>query len=106
MTDSATAGSGFLCLDNDDATAERFATLLDEAGLSPAQMNPWNAYPWYINRVPRTAELAAGVDPLRRLLERLPNLRVIMLNGTDAAKGWKLFSGFYPAAAVKYKVLS
>jgi hypothetical protein len=36
------------CLETDDATAERFATLLDEAGISPAEMVPWNAYPWFI----------------------------------------------------------
>ena len=61
MTDSEGVGSGFLCLENDDATAERFAALLDEAGISPAQMNPSNAYPWYINRAPRARELGAGI---------------------------------------------
>lgn len=50
MTDSSGKGSGFLCLENDDSAAERFATLLHEAGLTPDAMVPWNAHPWYINR--------------------------------------------------------
>ena len=45
-------GSGFLCLENDDATAERFANLLDEVGIKVSETLPWNAYPWYINREP------------------------------------------------------
>jgi hypothetical protein len=78
-TDTAHGGSGFLCLENDDNAAERFATLLADAGIAPARMTPWNAYPWYINRKPNAAELAAGLDPLRRLLGRLPHIRVVML---------------------------
>jgi len=48
-----------------------------------------NAYPWYINRKPRAAELKAGVEPLRRLLGLLPRLRVVMLHGRDALAGWR-----------------
>lgn len=66
MTNSDYGGSGFLCPENDDATAERFATLLDEAGIAVSAILAWNAYPWYINRMPRAAELEAGVEPLRR----------------------------------------
>jgi hypothetical protein len=60
-------GSGFLCPENDDASAERFATLLDGAGIAVSETQSWNAYPWYINRSPRAAELETGVEPLRRL---------------------------------------
>ena len=66
MTHADTKGSGFLCLENDDAAAERFATLVAEAGIAPERMVPWNAYPWYINRKPNASELAAGLEPLRR----------------------------------------
>ena len=91
-TNDASDGSGFLCLENDDATAEQFANLLDEAGISPAEMVPWNAYPWFINRRPKTGELDAGIEPLRRLVELLPRLRVVMLNGTDAQTAWRRFA--------------
>lgn len=79
-THSQLGGSGFLCLENDDATAERFATLLDGAGIAVSETLAWNAYPWYINRSPRAAELEADVEPLRRLLGLLPRLRVVMLH--------------------------
>src|SRR2546422_9811421 len=42
MTNSAAGGSGFLCLENDDASAELYATLLDEAGIPASRMVPWN----------------------------------------------------------------
>src|SRR3954447_510476 len=57
MTNVEKRGSGFLCLEKDDAAAEWFATLLAGAGITPERMNPWNAYPWYINRKPNAAEL-------------------------------------------------
>jgi len=105
MTNAAERGSGFLCLENDDAAAERFATLLHEAGIAPDQMNPWNAYPWYINRKPNATELSAGLDPLRRLLRLLPQLRVVMLNGGDAQALWKKLQQRHPELASRYEVL-
>jgi hypothetical protein len=88
MTDSSERGSGFLCLENDDPAAELYASLLDEAGIAPSRMVAWNAYPWYINRKPTSAELAIGVGPLKRLLDRLPRLRVVLLHGGDAQAMW------------------
>ncbi len=61
-------GSGFLCLENDDATAQRLADLLDAVGLRPEDCTAWNAYPWYINSEPNAAQLDAGVGPLVELL--------------------------------------
>ena len=54
-------------------------------------MLPWNAYPWYVNAAPTRAQLVAGADPLRRLIELMPGLRVVLLLGKDAQAGWKLF---------------
>jgi hypothetical protein len=105
MTNATRGGSGFLCLENDDPAAERFATLLHEAGLAAQDMTPWNAYPWYINRKPTTAELNAGIHPLRRLIAILPRLQVVMLNGGDAQTLWGKFSAQYPGDARKYLVL-
>jgi hypothetical protein len=102
MTNAAQNGSGFLCLENDDPAAELFATLLASAGLTPAQMIPWNAYPWYINRKPTARELKAGLSPLLRLLDLLPRLRVVMLNGGDAQYIWRRLTATRPAVVAPY----
>jgi len=44
----AHTGSGMLCVENNDATAERMADLLAQARIPVAALLPWNAYPWYI----------------------------------------------------------
>jgi Uracil DNA glycosylase superfamily len=104
-THSQHGGSGFLCLENDDATAERFASLLDGAGIPVAETLAWNAYPWYINRSPRAAELEAGVEPLRRLLGLLGRLRVVMLHGGSARDGWRRLAGRHPDLVVRLEVI-
>jgi hypothetical protein len=107
MTDAKCGGSGFLCLENDDPTAERSATLLDEAGIAASDMNPWNAYPWYVPEGSLTArQRAAGVEPLRRLIALLPRLQVVMLHGNNAKDTWKRFESRYPEVARRFLVLS
>jgi hypothetical protein len=96
-TQGEQGGSGFLSLENDDASAERFATLLEEAGIPATETLPWNAYPWYINRDPRAAELEDGVEPLARLLGLLPRLRVVVLLGGSAQDGWRRLERRHPA---------
>lgn len=86
-----TDGSGFLSIENDDPTAERQHHFMHEAGIDPADVLPWNAYPWYINAKPTTRQLRYGTDPLRRVIEMLPDLRAVLLLGSDAAHAWKLF---------------
>jgi Uracil DNA glycosylase superfamily len=105
MTNSKGRGSGFLCPENDDATAERFATLLDNAGIAVSTILAWNAYPWYINRKPQAAELEAGVEPLRRLLALLPQLQVVMLHGGSAQDGWRRLTRRHPDAAIRLEVV-
>lgn len=85
----ADSGSGFLATENDDPTAERQFMLFESAGISPRQVLPWNAYPWYINRQPTAAELDAGAEVIVELLDLLPDLRVVLLQGRDAEAGWK-----------------
>jgi hypothetical protein len=102
MTNRTNSGSGFLCLDNDDASAELHATLLAEAGIPASKMTPWNAYPWYINRKPNAADLRAGLKPLRRLLEFPPPLRVVMLHGGDAHALWAKFDAGHALVTSKY----
>lgn len=89
-------GSGFLSVENDDQTAERQCHFFVEAGLDSADVLPWNAYPWYINTAPTAAQLAAGIEPLRRVIELMPQLQVILLLGKDAQHGWRLFTNAHP----------
>jgi hypothetical protein len=104
-THSQYGGSGFLCVENDDASAERFATLLDGAGMPVSETLSWNAYPWYVNRLPRAAELEAGVEPLRRLLGLLARLRVVMLHGGSAQDGWRRLARRHPDLALRFEVV-
>lgn len=85
----AGSGSGFLCIENDDPTAERQCELFAEHGISPRLVLPWNAYPWYINRAPNAAEREAGAEVLVDLIQLLPELRVVLLQGNDAADVWR-----------------
>lgn len=95
-TQKANEGSGFLCMENNDATAEAISKLFGDAGIDASDIVPWNAYPWYINRAPKAVELNAGVAPLNRIIELLPKLRVVMLHGGSAHDGWKRLTHQYP----------
>lgn len=92
-------GSGFLCIENDDPTAERQCHAFAEAGIEALDTTPWNAYPWYINRKPNASEQQAGVDPLVRLLALLPDLRVVLLQGGDAQATWRRLERKHPEIA-------
>lgn len=84
-------GSGFLSVENDDPSAERMGQFFRGAGIDYRDVVPWNVYPWYINANPTTEQLRAGVEPLRQLMGLMPHLRVVLVHGTSAEKGWKLF---------------
>ncbi|MBA9004224.1 uracil-DNA glycosylase [Thermomonospora cellulosilytica] len=97
-------GSGFLCTENDDPTAEFQARAFEAAGIQPQDLTPWNAYPWYINRAPTSRELDAGVTVLAALIGLLPDLQVVLLQGVDAQKAWKRFTKRYPTVANRFTV--
>ena len=92
------AGSGFLCIENDDASAALQCELLDHAGLSAADLLPWNAYPWYINRKPSAGELLLGLPTILRLLELAPAIQVVVLQGADAQAAWRLLERHHSQA--------
>ena len=98
-------GSGMLCAENDDPTAELFSNCLDAAGLDVARTITWNAYPWYINKSPTASQLDAGIMPLRRLLKLLPDVSVVMLMGRRAEDSWARFRKRYPTASGSYAVI-
>ncbi|WP_037628789.1 uracil-DNA glycosylase [Streptomyces aureus] len=82
-------GSGFLCVENDDPTAELQAQIFEAAGITPRDLTPWNAYPWYINRSPKASELQAGAEVLKQLLEMMPSTEVVLLQGNEAQDVWR-----------------
>jgi hypothetical protein len=92
-------GSGFLCVENDDPTAQTQMELMALAGVQAVDVTPWNAYPWYINAAPRPAQLDAGVDPLRRLLLLMPRLVAVLLQGNEAHSSWKRLTNRHPDIA-------
>lgn len=90
------SGSGFLCVENDDPAAELQCDLLAKAGLSPADLLPWNAYPWYINAAPDGAKLRAGLPTLVRLLELAPRVEVLLLQGGEAQRSGRMLARHHP----------
>lgn len=92
------SGSGFICLENDDPTAERLCVLFERSGIDARLSVPWNVYPWYINRKPNANQIARGASVLAELIDLLPYLRVVMLHGDDAVAGWKKLIRFHPEA--------
>lgn len=98
-------GSGMLSIENDDPTAERYSTFLSAAGIKVGDLLPWNIYPWYINANPTPQQLQHGLEPLRRVLDLLGNLKVVMVHGGAAQRGWRLFAQAYPTIASRYQVI-
>lgn len=93
---SADHEHGFLCIENDDPTAEAQATLFESVGISPSDVTPWNAYPWYINAAPRAAQLHLGLEPLFRVLELLSQPSVLLLQGGHAQTTGRKFDKRWP----------
>lgn len=83
-------GSGFICVENDDATAERMMLFCERAALDVREVTPWNAYPWYINAKPTTTQLASGLSPLLHVAELMPELKVIIFFGGSAQHAGRL----------------
>jgi len=83
-------GSGLISMDNDDGTAANGFLGLVESGLPrPLTLN-WNIVPWYLRavRTPTPAEIGEAAPYLGRLLDLLPDLRVVLLLGKAAQAGW------------------
>lgn len=83
-------GSGMLCVENDDQSADTQFGLMEQAGLTPADFTPWNAYPWFIGRAPTAAEIREASSSLVGLIDLLPKLKVVMLQGGQAQAAWRI----------------
>lgn len=88
-------GSNFISAENPDPTARNTLVLREEAGIRPDEVLHWNIVPWFVSngariRPPRRSEIREGVAYLERLIELLPNLRVILAMGRNAEQGLHL----------------
>ncbi|SDG32573.1 Uracil-DNA glycosylase [Microbacterium sp. 77mftsu3.1] len=87
---NARPGSGFISVDNDDATAANLWNARDTAGLH-GDFLAWNIVPWYLGPAsvkPTTAEVAEGANALVEVMQLLPRLEIVVLSGRFAQKGW------------------
>ena len=87
-------GSGFISMDNNDATAQTVFDLTRHAGVPRDWISIWNIVPWYVGdgkriRAVKPIEIKEGRGHLRELLALLPKLRVVVTLGEHAAKGWE-----------------
>lgn len=87
----AGSGSGMVCVENDDPSAERHYNFLRNAGIAHDQLMVWNTYPWYINSKPSSAQIDRGLKPLGRVVSLCPELKVVMAHGGEAQIAWKRF---------------
>jgi hypothetical protein len=90
-------GSGMICIENDDQTAKTLCGLIVQAGLTPRDVIPWNAYPWYINKKPTPMQLRVATPTLLGLIDLLPKLEVVVLQGDDAQLAWRMALREQPA---------
>ena len=82
--------TGIVSIDNDDSAAANLWRALSATGLDRRHVLVWNAVPWYVGspdkiRPPRPAEVRAGRIWLLRLVDRLPELSVVICLGRAAA---------------------
>lgn len=88
-------GSGFVSPDNNDGTAENMWRLLREAGVDRArEVVTWNIVPWYIGgdrkiRPADSPDLLEAAPFIEELLSLLSRLKVVVLLGRHAARGWE-----------------
>lgn len=95
-------GSGFISPDNNDDSAAAVFELEREAGLRRERLLHWNVVPWYVGdgtkiRAVNKADRVEAASWLAELLALLTSLRVVILCGDAAPKGWDEYSGPRPA---------
>lgn len=84
-------GSSFVSRDNPDPTARNLSELLQEADIDRNRTLIWNIVPWYVGtgkriRAVTAAEVEEAMPWLERLLNLLPQLKVIVLMGRKAQR--------------------
>lgn len=105
-------GSGFISRDNNDPTADAIFRFMLKAGIDRKQTAIWNLVPWWngTRKVTRE-EQEAGYTATQELLEKLHNLKNVVLVGRRAAKfesrmnspGIKVLVSDHPSPLVRAK---
>lgn len=84
--------TGLISADNPDGTAENMSCLLKLAGLSRDRVLMWNSFPWQLSAqqvvVPGENHLREAAQVTLELISLLPQLKVVVLVGSRAARGW------------------
>ncbi len=87
-------GSGFVSVDNEDRSAELTWQLFGDVGVNRStDVVLWNVVPSYVGdtrhiRAVTDRDLDASRPALVRLLELLTELRIVVLVGAKAQRGW------------------
>ena len=76
--------TGYATRENPDPSARNFTEAHDDAGFRREDTISWNIVPWYSEEADK--EVGAALPWLGRLLDMLPELRVVVLCGQTA---WK-----------------
>jgi hypothetical protein len=80
--------SGFISRNNNDKTAENTFKFMMRAEIPREKTCLWNIVPgWNGTRKITAAELSKGADAMYELLNRLSNVRVVVLVGKRALRG-------------------
>jgi len=90
---AAAHGSGMLSPDNDDGTAANVFRLYESSRLTRRWCLHWNVVPWYIGsgtriRAASGADVLEGQQWLARLIQQLPDLRLVVAMGRPAGNGF------------------
>lgn len=80
-------------MDNNDETARNLRNTVEKATLARNEVLMWNIVSWYLRNEqkisPATSnDIRAGVPWLLELLDLLTELRVVVLLGNNAQRGW------------------
>ena len=83
--------------DNDDETAANMFRLYEQSGLPRSAGLHWNAVPWYVGENGKEknvspSDVLEGGLWLDRLLDLLPNLRLIVTRAKPAEVAFKIYS--------------
>jgi hypothetical protein len=83
---SGAVGTGVVCITNPDPTAKRTLRMIERAGLRPGKYLLWNFFASYESV---TADRERWRVETHKLIEILPNLKVVLVFGNNAWLGMR-----------------
>lgn len=85
--------TGYVSLDNPDQTARNLREQLQDAGVQREDLAIWNVVPWYLGnetathiRAARAGDIKPCLEYLTAVVQAIPGLRCIVLEGAAARK--------------------